>query len=323
MTAQRVIRLITAAILFVPWGSAGAQAYPNRPIRLVVPFEAGGTATINARVVAEQVAGQLGQPIVVDNRPGANGMIGIQIVAAAVPDGYTMLYTTTSIAINPSFYKKLPYDLFRDLQPVTIIAAGVGNVLLAHNAFPPRSVKELIALAKEKPVTYGSAGIGNSTHLMMEMFAAAAGVKMTHVPYKGVAPAMTAVIGGEVNIMFIPPTAAVPNIKAGRVRVLGFSGKSRWNVLPEVPAIAESAIPGWHKDSGFNVWLAPARTPAGIASKLQQEIHKALQVPKVRGVFVNGAYETLGNTPADAAAFLREQVKFYQDITRRIGIVPE
>lgn len=316
-------RQFVATVLMALGVSAWGQGYPNRPIRLVVPFEAGGTATINARIVAEQVAGQIGQPIVVDNRPGANGMIGIQIVAAAVPAGYTLLYTTTSIAINPSFYKKLPYDLFQDLQPVTIVAAGVGNVLLAHHAFPPRSVKELIALAREKRLTYSSAGIGNSTHLMMEMFAAAAGVKMTHVPYKGVAPAMTAVIGGEVNIMFIPPTVAVPNIKAGRVRVLGFSGKSRWAVLPDVPTIAESAIPGWHKDSGFNVWLAPARTPAGIASKLQQEIHKALQIPRVRDVFVNGAYETLGNPPADAAAFLREQVKFYQDITRRIGIVPE
>jgi tripartite-type tricarboxylate transporter receptor subunit TctC len=155
------------------------------------------------------------------------------------------------------------------------------------------------------------------------MFAAAAGMKMTHVPYKGVAPAMAAVIGGEVNIMFIPPTAAVPHIKAGRVRVLGFSGKSRWAVLPEVPTIAEAALPGWHKDSGFNAWLAPARTPSKIAHALQREIHKALQISRVREVFVNGAYETLGNTPPEATVFLRQQVKYYADISRRIGIVPE
>jgi tripartite-type tricarboxylate transporter receptor subunit TctC len=320
---HRLLSLLVVFYVLAPGLGAGAQQYPSRPIRLVVPFEAGGTATINARVVAEQLAGQIGQPVVLDNRPGANGMIGIQIVASSVPDGYTMLYNTTSIAINPGFYKKLPYDLFRDLQAVTIVAAGVGNVLLAHNAFAPRSVKELIALAREKPITYSSAGIGNSTHLMMEMFNSAAGIKATHVAYKGVAPAMTAVIGGEVNIMFIPPTAAVAHIKAGRVRVLGFSGKTRWAVLPDVPTIAESAIPGWHKDSGFNVWLAPARTPAGTVALMQAEIHKALQVPRVREVFVNGAYETLGNTPSEATAFLREQVKLYQDITRRIGIVPE
>ena len=302
---------------------AVAQEYPSRPIRLVVPFAAGGTATINARVVADQLAQQLGQPVVIDNRPGANGMIGIQIVAQSPPDGHTMLYTTTSIAINPGFYKNLPYDLARDLRPVTIIATGLGNVLLAHPAFPPRSAKELIASAKQKPVHYSSAGIGNSTHLMMEMFAAAAAVKMTHVPYKGVAPAMAAVIGGEVHVMFIPPTAAVPHIKAGRVRVLGFSGKSRWAVLPDVPTIAEAALPGWHKDSGFNVWLAPGRTPSRISHALQREIHKALQLPKVRDVFVNGAYETLGNTPPEATVYLRQQVKLYADIARRIGIVPE
>jgi tripartite-type tricarboxylate transporter receptor subunit TctC len=325
-SALLVLRLIGTFPALAAAGFAcvvAAQEYPSRPIRLVVPFAAGGTATINARVVADQVAQQIGQPIVLDNRPGANGMIGIQIVAQAPPDGHTMLYTTTSIAINPSFYRNLPYDLARDLRPVTVVAAGIGNVLLAHTAFPPRTVKELIASAKQKPVNYSSAGIGNSTHLMMEMFAAAAGVKMTHVPYKGVAPAMAAVIGGEVHVMFIPPTAAVPHIKAGRVRVLGFSGKNRWDVLPDVPTIAEAALPGWHKDSGFNVWLAPARTPSKIAHALQREIHKALQVTKVREVFVNGAYETLGNTPPEAIVFLRQQVKFYADISRRIGIVPE
>src|SRR5574338_650414 len=217
-------RLCAIAITFSLTGLAWGADYPARPVRLVVPFAAGGTATINARMVGQQLEKQVGQPIVVDNRPGANGIIGIQLVANAMPDGYTMLYTTTSIAINPSVYKNLPYDLFRDLAAVTIVALGEGYVLLTAPSSPLKTVKDLIASAKNGKVTFGSAGIGNSTQLVAETFSREAGIKMVHVPYKGVAPAMNAVMGKEVDVMFIPPTAVLGHIQAGRLRALGFTG---------------------------------------------------------------------------------------------------
>jgi tripartite-type tricarboxylate transporter receptor subunit TctC len=318
-----MVRLIAtlASIALLAWcpGAYSAE-YPERPVRFVVPFAAGGTATINARAVANQLAQEIGQNVVIDNRPGANGIIGIQIVSNAAPDGYTMLYTTTSIAINQSVYKNLPYDLFRDLVPVTIVALGEGYVLLATPSFPARTLGELIERAQRQRVTFGSAGIGNSTHLVAERFAKAAGVKLEHVPYKGVAPAMSAVIAGEVNIMFIPPTAAVGQIKAGRVRVLGFTGKSRWSQLPDVPTLDEAGVRGFHSDSGFNALFAPAQTPRSILARMQQAIRKALQAPRVKEVFVNGAYKPLGNTPEEALDFLREQVKEFGDIVRELGI---
>jgi tripartite-type tricarboxylate transporter receptor subunit TctC len=312
------------AVTFLAIGLAGIAAaadnYPTRPVRLVVPFVAGGTATINARMVANQVEKQIGQSIVVDNRPGANGIIGIQIVAHAAPDGHTMLYTTTSIAINPSVYKNLPYDLFRDLAPVTIVALGEGYVLLTAPSSPMKTVKELIAQARKGKVAFGSAGVGNSTHLVAETFSKEAGIKMVHVPYKGVAPAMNAVMGGEVNVMFIPPTAVLGHIQAGRLRALGFTGKSRWSHLPDVPTISEAGVKGFYNSSGFNAWFTTAKTPMKIRVKMQTEIRKALQDPKVKDVFVKGAYQPLGNSPQEAEAFLRDQVKAFSDIVREVGI---
>jgi tripartite-type tricarboxylate transporter receptor subunit TctC len=313
-----VLALVASALTGNAWG----QSFPNRPIRLVVPFTAGGTVTINARIVASEMEQHLGQNIIVDNRAGANGIIGVEIVANAAPDGYTLLHHSTAIAISESVYKKLPYQLFRDLEPVTIIALGTGYVLIANTSFPAQTVRELIAAGKSRQVTYGSGGIGNSTQLVAEMFSKAAEVRMAHVPYKGVAPAITAVMSGEVNMMFIPPTAVVQHIKAGRVRALAFTGASRWSLLPDVPTIAESGLAGFHKDSGFNAWFAPAKTPASLIAKLQQEVHRALQVPKVREVFVAGAYEPVGNTPAEAKKYLRDQVKDYGDIVRAVGIEP-
>ena len=314
-----VVALACAALVA---GSAAyaAETYPTRPVRLVVPFAAGGTATINARMVANQVEKQIGQPIVVDNRPGANGIIGIQIVANAAPDGHTMLYTTTSIAINPSVYKNLPYDMFRDLAAVTIVALGEGYVLLTAPSSPLKSVKDLIARAKQGKISFGSAGVGNSTHLVAEIFSKDAGIKMVHVPYKGVAPAMNAVMGGEVNVMFIPPTAVLGHIQAGRLRALGFTGKSRWSHLPDVPTISEAGVPGFYNSSGFNAWFTTAKTPMSVRVRMQKEIHKALQDPGVKDVFVKGAYQPLGNSPQEAEAFLRQQVKEFSEVVRAAGV---
>jgi len=316
------IRLVTLA-LFVT-GELSAADYPARPIRMVVPFAAGGTATILARAIANEAEKHLGQSIVVDNRGGANGIIGTQIVVNATPDGYTLLHVTTSIAINPSVYKKLPYDTLRDLEPVSFVARGTGYVLLASPSFSGKTVKDLLDAAKQpgSRVAYGSAGVGNSTHLVAELFSKAAGIQMTHVAYKGVAPAINAVMGGEVQVMFIPPTIAVGHIKAGRVRALGFTGENRWTVLPDVPTIAEAGLPGFHKDSGWNVWLAPAKTPPKVIQYLQTVARKSVHAPNVRKIFNAGGYESFGNTPAEARQFLRSEIRTYGDIVRAVGIKP-
>jgi tripartite-type tricarboxylate transporter receptor subunit TctC len=302
--------------------SMAAGSYPTRPIRMVVPFAPGGTASIISRAIANEAEKHLGQSFVVDNRDGANGIIGTQIVVNAAPDGYTMLHTTTSIAINPAVYKKLPYDTLKDLAPVTIVALGSGYVLLANQKLGVHTVKDLIALAKasDKPVTYGSAGIGNSTQLVAEMFSKAAGIHLSHVPYKGVAPALNAVIGGEVNIMFIPPTAAVGHIKAGRVTALAFTGKSRWSVLPDVPTVAESGGPEFVKDAGFNAWLVAAATPKSVIERLRQAAAKAVHEPKVKALLEAGGYEPLVDTPEEARAFLRSEIEIYSKIAREVGV---
>lgn len=321
---MRVIMSAVSATLLLAFSgmSMGADSYPTRPIRMIVPFAAGGTASIVSRTIASVAEKYLGESFVVDNRDGANGIIGTQIVANAAPDGYTMLHTTTSIAINPAVYKKLPYDTLKDLAPVTIVALGSGYVLLAYQKLGLHTVKDLIALAKTKDrkVTYGSAGIGNSTHLVAEMFSKVAGIQLIHVPYKGVAPALNAVIGGEVNIVFMPPTAAVGNIKAGRVTALAFTGKSRWPVLPDVPTVAESGGPDFAKDAGFNAWLVPAKTPKRIIERLHQAAVVAVKDSRVKGLLEDGGYEPLANSPEEAKAYLRTEIEAYGKIAREVGV---
>jgi tripartite-type tricarboxylate transporter receptor subunit TctC len=322
MKSASVIAFV--ALAAVAGTNVSAQQFPVRPVRLIVPFDAGGTATILARAIARGAEPVLGQSLVVDNRGGANGIIGTEMVVNAAPDGYTLLHVSTSIGINPSVYKKLPYDTLRDLTPITFVALGTGYVLLANPSFGAQSIKDLIAAAKTQSgkIAYGSGGIGNSTHLIAEMFSKAAGVKMNHVPYKGVAPAINAVLGGEVQVMFIPPTAAVGHVKAGKVRALGFTGKTRWSVLPEVPTISESGLPGFHKDSGWNAWLAPARTPKEIVKKLQQAAHASVHSAKVSELLQAGGYEPLGNTPEEAQKFLRSEIELYGQIVKAAGIQP-
>jgi tripartite-type tricarboxylate transporter receptor subunit TctC len=305
--------------------AVSAQSYPSRPIRLVIPFAAGGTPDAIGRVLAARLEPALGQAIVIDNRAGANGIIGVDIVAKAAPDGYTLLMTSSSFVINSIVYRKLPYDIHRDFIPITNVALGLGYLLLVHPSLPANSVPELIALAgkKDGQLAYGSPGVGNSLHLAAELFSVRAGIRMVHVPYKGISLAFNALLGGEVQILFIPPTIAVAQVKAGKARALGFTGVSRWQVLPEVPTVAEAGVAGFHMEAGWHGWFAPARTPGDNIARLNTEIRKALQVSQVREFIVAGGYEPVGNSPSEFRQFVNADIKRYTEIVRAANIKPE
>ena len=309
---------LAAALLLI--SCAHAQPYPTRPIRLVVPFPAGGTADVIARSIANEVSTQLGQPFVIDNRGGANSIIGSEIVAKAPPDGYTLLYVTAAFVINPHVYLKLPYDALRDFDPITNGVLGTGYLVVLHPAVPANSVKELVVLARDGKVSYSSPGMGNTLHLAAELFATRAGVKLLHVPYKGVAPALNAVLAGEVKMTLIPPTIVVPQIKAGRVKAIAFTGSSRFAGMPQLPTMTEAGIPNLELTGAWHGWFAPAKTPAGIIARLHQEIAKSLHVPRVRETIVAGGYEPDGRSPAEFAKFLRVEYERYAEMVRVANI---
>src|SRR5664279_1265564 len=260
---------------------ASAQGYPTRPIRLVVPFPAGGTTDILARAVSQKLTEAFGQAVVVDNRPGAAGNIGSDLVAKSTPDGYTLLMGTVGThAINPSLYAKMPYDHIKDFVPVVLVA-GVPNVLEVNTSVPVHSVNDLIKLAKDKPgqINFASSGAGTSIHLSGELFKTMAGVDMTHVPYKGSSPALTDLMGGQVQIMFDNLPSSLALIKAGKLRAIAVTSLKRSPALPDVPTISESGVPGFEASSWFGV-LAPAGTPAPIVARINSEVNKWLQSPE-------------------------------------------
>jgi tripartite-type tricarboxylate transporter receptor subunit TctC len=303
--------------------AAQSAAYPSKPVRLLMPFPAGGTPDALARTVSTQVESQLGQTMVVDNRTGANGIIAYELTAKALPDGYTLVHATPSFALNTIVYKKLPYDLHKDFTPVTNIAQGYGYLVLVHPSVHATSVTELIAFAKTTPLSYGSPGVGNTLHLATELFAARGGVKMLHVPYKGVAPALAALLGGEIQLMIVQPPAGVPQAKAGKLRAIAFTGAKRWDQMPELPTVSESGIPGFVAHFTWNAWFAPARTPRHIVMRLQSEVRKALEVPKVRDFFIKSGWEPLGSTPEELDAYVKAELKRYAEAARLAKIQPE
>ena len=322
---MRGLARLLAGVIALVATAAAAQPYPQRPIRLVVPFPPGGNVDTLARLLARQLEAQLGQPLVIDNRGGANGIVGVDIVAKAPPDGYTLLATSFSFAVNPSIYKKLPYDTEKDFAPVTNYALGLGYLLTVHPAVPAHTVPELIALGRNKdnPLRYSSAGIGNGTHLAGELFALRAGIPMLHIPYKGGGPAMTAALSGETQLTFPAVPVGAPHVRAGRIRALGFTGSVRVASLPDVPTIAEAGLLGFHFDSGWHAMLAPARTPAAIVARLQSEVRKALEVPRVRDTFVAGGYEPRGDAPAVFQQALASDIKLYAEVVRAAKIEPQ
>jgi tripartite-type tricarboxylate transporter receptor subunit TctC len=289
---------------------------------MLVGFPAGGTVDTLARTLVSQLEAQLGRTIVVDNRGGANGIVAAEIVSHALPDGYTLLFSPPALIINP-IITKAPYDTLRDLTPVANTALGEGSLIVVHPSLPVKSVQDLIALSKTKPLIYGSPGIGNTQHLIGEMFNMQAGTRLAHVPYKGIAPAVTAVLSGEVQVLFGPPAIIVQHIKSGRLRPIGFTGEKRWAHMPDVPTVAESGVAGFKSTGSFQGIFVPARTPKEIVSRLHAEIAKAMQAPKVRDFFRSAGYEPDGRGPAEFRKMIESDMKRYADVIRKAGIKAE
>jgi tripartite-type tricarboxylate transporter receptor subunit TctC len=295
--------------------SAAAQNF-----KLVVPYPPGGTTDIVARPIAKGLQQALGQPVVIENRPGAGGNIGMEYVAKAEPDGRTLAISSVStLAIAPSLYKSLPYDVLRDLAPVTRIAA-VPNVLIVNPSVPAKSVKELIAYAKAHPgaLRFGSAGSGTTVHLSAELFKSMAGIEMEHVPYKGAAPAMIDLLGDRVQLMFDFLSSALPQIKAGKVRALGVTGPRRSPLLPEVPTIAEAGVPGYEVYAAFGV-LAPGGTPTAVVHRLRDEIAKVIRTREMQDILAAQGAEPIGDTPEQFAASLKAEIDKWAAVVKASG----
>src|SRR5690349_12634504 len=317
-------RFVIALVLSAAPLAAFPADYPNRPVRVVVPFPPGGNVDTFARMLFRHVEETLGQPMVIDNRGGANGIVGGDTVAKAAPDGYTIMATSFGLAVNQYMVKKMPFDLSKDFLPVTNIALGTGYLMVAYPNFQAKTVKELIALAKAQPgkIRYSTAGIGNGQHLAGALFCLKAGIDMLHVPYKGGGPALNAVIGGETQIHFPAGSVGVPQVKAGRVRALSFTGAKRLSSLPDLPTIGET-LPGFVADAGWHGIFAPAKTPMPIVTRIQQAVHKALQIPQVHDNFVANGYEPKGDPPAVWAKAYVEDLKRLGEIAKAAKLEPQ
>ena len=315
--------ILSACVMCWAASAAVAQSYPARPIRLIVATAPSGGQDAAARSISRQLESQIGHPVIVDNRPGANGIVGYDLVAKAVPDGYTLVHTSIAFAINPSVYRKLPFDVVRDFVPITNVIEGQGSLVVVGTAVTARTLKELMALAGEKPLSYSSPGIGNVLHMLNAAFLAKARVDMLHVPYKGAGPALNAVLGNEVHMMFAPPLVALQHVRNGRLRALAYSGARRLEALPDVPTIAEAALPGFQMSSGWHAWFAPAGTPDTIVNKLYLELHRALQQPKLREFFLSAGYEPVADPPATFQKAFKADIPRWAEIARIAKIQPE
>jgi tripartite-type tricarboxylate transporter receptor subunit TctC len=301
-------------------GSVCGQSYPDRTVNMIVAFPAGGATDQMARLLAQRMSESWGQAVVVLNRPGAAGNIGAETVARATPDGYTLLIGTTALAISPSLYKNLSYDVLKDLAPVTQLTA-TPNVLVLHTSIPARSVQELISLAKRRPgsLISASAGPGTSNHMAFVLFAMLTQTDILHVPYKGAAPALAAVLGGEGAMTFVPINAAIPLVKSGRLRALGVTSEARANALPDVPSIAESGAKGYAATSWTAV-LAPVATSAPIVSRVQATIADSLRSPKLRDAMQSSGLDGVGNTPQAFGQFLRDEMMKWAKVVKAAGL---
>jgi tripartite-type tricarboxylate transporter receptor subunit TctC len=316
--------LLVLVLACLATGSAAAQSFPARPLRLVVPFTPAGATDVLARLVGDELSKRLGQPVVIENRPGAGGNIGAQIAAKAQPDGYTLLMAPTSVyAIAMTLYKVPGYDLARDFVPVSTVA-NVPHVLVAHPSLPASNLRELVALAKANPgsLTVASQGTGTVSHLEAEMLQQMAGIELVHVPYKGSAPAIVDLVGGRVQIMFDSIASAMPQIKAGKLRAIGVAADKRASVLPDVPTIAESGLPGYRAESLLGI-LAPARTPRPIVDRLNRELVALLTDPATRERLVARGFEPQSSTPEQYIERIAHDLDVWAAIVKKSGATIE
>ena len=323
---SRAIGASLLAIVIAMPSAAVAQtaAYPVKPVRVIVTFPAGGPVETLTRVFTQRLAEVFGQPFIIDNRPGASGTLGSDVVAKAPRDGYTMLANNCSHTGNAAFYKKLPYDVLADFAPVTQLDVTSGNLMVIHPSVPARTVKEFIAFAKTRPnqLNYASAGIGSPQHVSGAVFASMAGIQLVHVPYKGNPPAFTDVVGGHVEVMFVTAGVARPYLPSGRLRALGIAGPPRSPTLNEVPTIQEAGLPGYNVICWHGMWFT-AGTPPDIVRRVNAELVKALATPEAKRYLADADYFATGTTPEEFAEFLRDDLPKQIGIAKTVGIQPQ
>jgi tripartite-type tricarboxylate transporter receptor subunit TctC len=309
--------------LALGWATpALAQAYPTKPVRLVIPFAPGGGTDIVGRLIGQKLGDMWNVPIVFDNRPGAGSTVGTAMTAKAPPDGYTIGVTSMSLAINATLYRTLPYDPIRHLAPV-ILAARAPNVLVVHSSVAARTVKELIALAKSRPgqLNFSSSGTGGVSHLSAEMFRAVAGIDIVHVPYRGAGPAMTALIGGETQIMMATTPVALPQMKANRLRAIAISSPERSPLAPGLPTIAEAGFPGFETDTWYGL-LAPADTPAAIVRRINADTTRVLELPDIKAALEQQGAQPAGGSPDEFRRFIQSEIEKWGKAIRAAKVPP-
>ena len=320
LSVRRVLFSIACIALA---SAANAAVFPERPVRVVVASSPGGALDVLARLTGPKLTEKWGQPVVVDNRAGAGGVIGTEIVSNANPDGYTILVIAQGFTANPYLYKKLPYRTPQDFSPITILATGP-NVLVVHPSVKANSVKELVALAKSQPgkLNYATSGVGAASHLSIEMFKRMSGVDMVHIPYKGAGAATAAVVGGQVQLLFTSTGAAIPHIRTGRLKALGVTTTKRSAVMPEVPTIAETCFPGFRVD-GWYALLAPANTPKPVIDRVYADVAAVLKMPDVAKRIESFGLEPNGLPPQEFSAYIRAELAKWGKVIREAGIKPE
>jgi len=313
---------LASSLVIVPIVHAQG-AYPTKPIRLIVPSVAGGGTDISARLIAPRLSEYLGQQVVVENRAGAAMMIGGEAVARAAPDGYTLLMGISTLTINPSIHPKMPYDTLRDFAPVSL-AVTLPNVLVTHPSLPVTTVKELIVFARSRPgqLNYGSAGVGSSLHLSMELFLSMTKLRMVHIPYKGSAPALVDMLAGQIVVMTGTMITVIPHIRGGRLRALGVTSATRSQVAPDVPSIAEAGVPGYESVQWYGV-LAPAGTPREVITRIHDGVVRALQDAVIRKRFLDDGVEPVGSSPEEFAALIRADMAKWAKVVKDAGIKAE
>jgi tripartite-type tricarboxylate transporter receptor subunit TctC len=321
----RKVAALAASLVMLGAATPAWPQYPGNPVRVIVPFAAGGTPDVVGRIVSQQLAAQTGQAFVVENRPGADGVVGAQTVAEAPPDGYTLLVTSSSFVVNPSFHKKLPFDVVRDFEPVSNLAVTEAYILGVNPGLPVRTVQELIALARrsDSKISFGSPGVGNGLHLAAELFKSLTRTQMVHVPYRGAAPAITGLIAGDVQVMFMTPPSSLPFIEGEKIRALGYTGARRFARLPDVPTMAEAGVTGMEGLASWTGMFAPAKTPDAVLARLQEEMQRAVATATVRERLTSIGVIPLGSAPAEFKPFVAAQVKQIADIVRAAGIEPQ